>query len=192
MAPSVSRSRSCVEVALAVEILLQPPLPGRREIERVHERGEQADIADADVRRRQSEMRGRLQAEREHFGVGGRDIGASERFDAGLQDFARAVAAVAEHRTEIREALRAAGFRRGEIVLRDRNGEIRPQAEIVAGGVGGEIHAGADVLAGQIEERLPPAAGRPASRAHSRRAHRPRPALPRARPMSNLSPQPCS
>ena len=39
------------EVALAIEIFLQPPLPGRREIERVHERREQSDIADADVRR---------------------------------------------------------------------------------------------------------------------------------------------
>ena len=55
-------------------------------------------------------MRGRLESERQHLGVGGGDIGAPERFDAGLQDFARAVAAVAEHRAEIREALRAAGF----------------------------------------------------------------------------------
>ena len=93
------------EVALAVEILLQPPLPGRREIERVHQRREQADIADADVRRRQSEMRGRLQTEREHFRVGRRDIGAPERFDAGLQDFARAIAAIAEHRAEIERSL---------------------------------------------------------------------------------------
>src|SRR4051812_17989760 len=59
-----------------------------------------------------------------------------------------------EDRTEIAEALRLAGNGRSQVVARDRNREIWPQAELAALRVGGEIHALADVLAGEVEERL--------------------------------------
>ena len=54
-----------------------------------------------------AEFGGGLEAEREHLGVGGRGVGAAEQLDAGLQEFARAVVALAEHRAEIAEAGRA-------------------------------------------------------------------------------------
>ena len=56
-------------------------------------------------------MRGGFQAERQHFGIGRRLVGTAEGFDAGLQEFGRLVAAVAEHRAEIAEAGRLAGER---------------------------------------------------------------------------------
>ncbi len=99
-------------------------------------------------------MRRRFQAERQHFRIGGRGVGAAERFDAGLQKFIRLLVAVTENRAEIAIARRRAGLRRGEIVARYRNGEIGPQAELVSARVERQIHALADVLAGKVEERL--------------------------------------
>ena len=99
-------------------------------------------------------MRGRLQPERKHLGVGRRLVGPPEGFDAGLQEFGGCVAAVTEHRAEIAVARRLAGERRGEIVARHRNREVGTQAEFAAAGGGGQIHALADVLAREVEERL--------------------------------------
>jgi hypothetical protein len=42
----------------------------------------------------------------------------------------------------------------GEIIPRHRNGEVGPQAELLAGRVRGQIQAFADVLAGEVEERF--------------------------------------
>ena len=97
---------------------------------------------------------GGFEAEREHLGVGGGGVGAAERLHARLQEFAGAVVALAEHRAEIAEAGRPAGFRRSQIVARHRDGEIGPQAQFLAAPVGGEEHALADFLARQVEERL--------------------------------------
>ena len=72
----------------------------------------------------------------------------------GLQEFGRRLAAMTEHRAEIAEADRLAGLGRSEIVARHRDGQVRPQAELVAVRIGGEEHAAADVLAREIEERL--------------------------------------
>ena len=142
------------QIGLAVEILDQPPLPGRRQLEPGDQRGEQRDIAGPDVRRGQAVAGGGFQPEREHLGVGRRLVGTAEGFDAGLQEFGGAVAAVTENRAEIAEAGGFAGRRRGEIVARHRNGEVGPQAEFSPAGRGGQIHALADVLARQVEERL--------------------------------------
>ena len=49
-----------------------------------------------------------------------RDVGAAERLDAGLQEFAGLVAAIAEDRAEIAEIRALAGRGRGEIVARRR------------------------------------------------------------------------
>ena len=99
-------------------------------------------------------MRGGLQPERQHLGVGRGLVGAAERLDAGLQEFGRRAAAVAEDRAEIAEARRLAGGGRGEVVARHRDGQVGPQAELAAARRGGQVHALADVLAGQVEERL--------------------------------------
>ena len=160
------------EVALAVEILHQPPFPGRREIERGDQRREQPDVAHADVRRRQAVMRGRLETEREHLGVGGGGVGAAEGLDAGLQEFGRAVAAVAEHRAEIAEALRAARPRARRDSRANRDGEIRPQAKSVPAGIGGEEHAARGYPRPTGRGTAPRAAASPASRARSRHARR--------------------
>src|SRR4051794_38879482 len=59
-----------------------------------------------------------------------------------------------EHRREITEAERLAGFRRGEVIARDRNCQVGPQAKLLPVRVGGEKHAATDVLAGEVQERL--------------------------------------
>ena len=85
------RQRQLIEIVrqrpFPVEILDQPALPRRREIERGDEGGKQPDVADADFRRRQAIKRRRLKPEREHFGVGRCLVAAPERLDAGLQEF---------------------------------------------------------------------------------------------------------
>ena len=87
------RERQAFEVlrerGLAVEVLDQPPLPGRRQIERGDQRGEQPDIAGHDRGALAAEMRGGLESERQRFGVGGGLVGSPERLDPGLQEFTR-------------------------------------------------------------------------------------------------------
>jgi len=101
---------------VTVEILGEPPLPGGRNVERADQRGEERDVAHADVGLVEPVVDGRLERERERLGVRRRRVGAAEGFDAGLQEFARPVVAVAKDRSEIAEALRRPGRGRGEII----------------------------------------------------------------------------
>jgi hypothetical protein len=121
---------------------------------RVDQRNEQSDIAGADFDILQSEGGSRFQRQRQHFGIRRGAVLPAEGFDAGLQEFAWAAAAIAEYRPEIAEARRLAGPLGGEIIARHRKGEVGAQAELLAGGVGGQVKALADVLAGEVEERL--------------------------------------
>ena len=58
------------EDALAVEVLDQTPLPSGRQVETGDQIDEQRDVADMDIGPAQAVMCRRLQAEREHLGVG--------------------------------------------------------------------------------------------------------------------------
>ena len=109
----------------AIEVLDQTPLPGRREIKRGDQRRKQPDVAGADVGRGERVMRRGLEPERQHLGIGGCGVGAPEGFDAGLQKFARLLRAMAKNRTEIAVTLGGACCGRGEIVPRNRDGEVR-------------------------------------------------------------------
>jgi len=142
------------KAAGAVEVLDEPPLPGGRKVERRDQRGEQRDIAHADFRRIDTVVRSGFEPERQHFGIGGSRVAPPERLDAGLNELGRPLGAMTEHRRQIAEAERFAGFRRGEIIARHRNGEVGPQAKLAPVRIGGEEHAAADVLAGEIEERF--------------------------------------
>src|SRR5262249_49534224 len=65
------------------------------------------------------------------------------------------VAALTEDRAEIAEFRRLARRRRGEIVARDRDRQVRTQAQLLAGtGIGDQVHAPPDVLAREVEKRL--------------------------------------
>jgi hypothetical protein len=99
-------------------------------------------------------MRGGGEPECQRLGVRRGLVAAAEGLDARLQEFARQCAAVAKHRTEIAIALGSSGSGRSEIIARDRNGEIRPQAQFLAGAPGGQEHPRADVLAGEVQKRL--------------------------------------
>ncbi len=62
----------------AVEVLHETAAPGGREVERLDQRGEQADVAHPHVRRGHAVMRGGLEPERQHLGVGGGGVAAAE------------------------------------------------------------------------------------------------------------------
>ena len=95
---------------LVIEILDQPPLPRGRQIERRDKGAKQGDIAHSDAGRGKPVMRRRLNPKRQHFAIYRRDILATERFNACLQEFPAAVPAMTKHRAEIAKATRLAGF----------------------------------------------------------------------------------
>ena len=150
--PAVGRGQSqLIEIVrqrpLPVEILDQAAFPGRRQIERGDEGGEQPDVADADFRRGQPIERGGFEPERQHFRVRRRFVRPAEGFDAGLQEFRRRAFAMAKHGAEIAITGRLAGRRRLQVGARHRNGEVGPQAQFAAQRIAGEEHAPTDVLA---------------------------------------------
>ena len=120
------------EADLAVEVLDQPPPPDRVEFKRVDQRGEQGDIAGADFDILQPEGGSRFQRQRQHFRIRRGAVLPAEGFDAGLQEFAWAAAAISEHRPEIAEACGLAGAAGGKIIARHRNGEVGAQAKLLA------------------------------------------------------------
>ena len=151
----VRRSRSCASDGLVVEVLDQPPLPRRREIERCDQRGEQADVADADVGCGKAVKRRSLRARARAFRRPPPPRRRGRRIrcrPAGIRRAHRCDGGRPGRDSRSSAALPARG--RGQIVARDRDREVGPQAEFAALRVGGEIHALADVLAGEIEERL--------------------------------------
>ena len=100
-------------------------------------------------------MRGRFEPEREHFGIGRRDVACGRRTrcrPAGIRSARRT--RWRNTGAEIAEAVRPAGHRRGQVIARDRDGQIGPQAQFAPVRIDGEEHALADVLAREIEERL--------------------------------------
>ena len=99
-------------------------------------------------------MRGRIDTERQHFGIGGCAVLTAEGFDPGLLEFAGRALPIAEHRPEIGKARGLSGAGRGEIIARHRNGEVGAQAEFLARRVGRQVKALANILAGEVEERL--------------------------------------
>jgi hypothetical protein len=112
---------------LAIEILDQPALPGGREIETFDQSGKEPNIAHANVRRTESVAGGRFERERDGLGVRGRGIGASERFDPGLQELRRARAEIAKHWTQVAIFCRLAGVGGREIVAGNRDRQVGPQ-----------------------------------------------------------------
>src|SRR5215831_9738481 len=93
-APSAACSRKCSAIS---------------PIERRDQGGKQGDVAHADVWRAKAVMRRSVEPERQHFGIRRRRVRTAEGFDAGLQEFAAALGAMTEDRTEIAKASRLAG-----------------------------------------------------------------------------------
>jgi len=71
-----------------------------------------------------------------------------------LQEFAGRFAPMPKDRAQVAKCLRFTGHGRGEIVARDRDGEVGPQAQLMACGIGEQIHVPPHVLAGEVEKRL--------------------------------------
>ena len=91
---------------------------------------EQLGVADLDFQRPGAGALGRLQRQREDFGVGRLDVGAAVAFEAGLQQFAALAGAGAEDRAEIGVLGRLAGLGRSEIGQAHRRRIVRPQAQL--------------------------------------------------------------
>ena len=103
--------------------------------ERIEQVGEQARIADRRLeldRRRQGR---RLQGKGENLGIGRLAVGLAEVLDAGLDEFARPVAAQPEHRPAIGIGGRVAEVGGGDVVPQHRDRVLRPQAQFGAGDV---------------------------------------------------------
>lgn len=97
----LERGEIGLERARAVEILHQPPLPNRRQVQSGNQRGEEAHVAHADHGCRAAVVPDGFEREHHAFGVGRFAVLPPERFDAGLQIFAGAAALIAEHGAEI-------------------------------------------------------------------------------------------
>ncbi len=72
----------------AAEVLGQAPAPGRRQAKGVHQRHEDADVAEGEGERAVGVETGALEAERHDLRLGRLAIGAAEKLDAGLVELA--------------------------------------------------------------------------------------------------------
>ena len=88
-AAMVRRSRSCASEDLRLKSLIRRRFQAGARSSAATSAENSADVADADVGLRQPVMRGGVEPERQHLGIGRRLVGAAERLDAGLQEFAR-------------------------------------------------------------------------------------------------------
>ena len=138
--------------APAREAAPHPAQPDFRQAERGEHAVEQPRVAEAHRQRPRPGDFGRLQRQRENFGVGGLDVPAAVAFEARLGHLAALAGAGAKDRAEIGVLRLPARLGRGEIGEADRNGVIRAQAQFGARGVAGQVEPPANFLAGHVEK----------------------------------------
>ena len=137
---------------------LQPPALGQRQ--RIEQRVEQADIAEAQAEVLEPGGAHRLHRQQHDLDIGAFLVGLAETLDAGLAELARMGAIVAERlKAEGGAVIAIAGRPIGlgvalEIKPRHRHGQVRPQTQLVAGQVGEHIGAAPHPLADLVEEDI--------------------------------------
>jgi hypothetical protein len=94
-----------------------------------------------------------LEGQRERFGVGRGLVFAAELFDARLQVFAGAAAAVAKDRAEVAVVRGIAGIL-FDVRAAGRNGDVGAETKLAAGRIREDKEATAQFLAGEFEENL--------------------------------------
>ena len=132
----------------------KPHAPAARQAERSQHRLEDRLVAESDgqwlTRQRERQQRMRVG---QRAGVGVRSVLVAEILDAGLEKLVAALAALAEHLTEIGIAARRAGLA-DDVVEADGNREFGTQAEGLARLALGEENAAAQILARHVEEGI--------------------------------------
>src|SRR5215831_7981779 len=142
------------EIIRAPEMALQAPAPLRRDVERIHERAKERQLADLDREILKTRGAYALDREAQDFDVGRGPVRNAQALDARLQELARPVGLArlkAEGRPVIGEPNRE--FRRTcKMHAADGNGEIGAQAKLVARWIGEHEGTAADLLARTVEE----------------------------------------
>ena len=135
---------------------LQPP--ALRQRERVEQRVEHGDVAEAKREVFQPGAAHRLDREQHDLDIGALSVAVAEAFDAGLAKLARVGAVVGFRLKAERGAVIAiAGFVATigvtlEIKPRHRHGQVGPQAQLIARKVGEDVSAAPDLLADAVEK----------------------------------------
>ncbi len=153
------RRRACrralqhsIEAHALLEAALQAATPDWREIDRVEEGRDETRIARGDPLDPGADPLHGLERERQDLGIRGRDVGAAEALEPGLDELAGAFRPHAEHRPAVGEGCGSAGLRRGQIGACRRDRIFRPEAELAAGAVRREVETRPDVLTAEVEE----------------------------------------
>jgi len=139
--------QQCVEITAAPEMAFQAPAPLRRNVERIHQRGEQAEIADLHFELGETGGPQSLHRQRHHLDIAGRAVAEADQLGAGLKKLRRPVArAIAEGRAVIAKPRRI-----GPAALRlpgaGGNGEVGAQAKLAARRIGQLERPSTDFLA---------------------------------------------
>ena len=142
----------------APEMMPQPAAPALRHRERVEQRGEQAEVAEAELEAAEARFAQRLDDQGEHGRIVLLVVRRRERLDAGLTELARVRAGgaawlIAEGRAAVAVARRhaAAGVAR-QVQPAGGHGEVGAQAQLLAVGIGEDVGARAQGLADHVEE----------------------------------------
>src|SRR3990170_7814999 len=140
------------------EIMAELEPPALRERQRIEQRIEQRDVAEAETKILEPGAAHRLHGKEHDLDIGALLVALAEALDARLAEFARVglnapLRLKAEGRAVIAIPRARIGLRvTFEIKARHRHGQVGAEAEFVAGKVGEDIGAASDLFADLIEE----------------------------------------
>ncbi len=147
-----------MEARRAPEIMAELEPPAFRHVQRIDERIEQRDVAEAETIIAEARATHGLDREQQHFGVGGGLVGRAKALDPRLAELARVRRAGAQRlKAEGRTVVAIAGFRPGlrvtlEIEPRHRHRQIGPEAQLLAREIGEDVRPAAHLFADLIEK----------------------------------------
>src|SRR3989304_4240177 len=146
-----------MEGGRAPEIMAELEPPALRERQRIEQRIEQRDVAEAEAEILEPGAAHRLHGKENDLDIGALLVALAEALDARLAELARVglnapLWLKAEGRPVVAITRGLVGLRVPlEIKPRHRHGQVRPEAKLVAGKVGEDIGAASHLLADLIE-----------------------------------------
>jgi hypothetical protein len=135
---------------------LQTRTPLRRQFQRIHQRAEQRQVAEAHLEVRQPGGAQRLEGKRQDFFLARRAILDAQEFDASLEELGRTLRPVGLIAKGQAVVGNARGKRQVRIhrVFADWNGQVGAQAQFTPRQIGQGEGAAADFLAGTVEKNF--------------------------------------
>ncbi len=149
-------AQQSLDITGAPEIALQPLAPAAGQFQGIHQRPEQAQIAEAQFKVVQAQGAHGVKGQAQDFGFAFGGIVQAQQFDASLEKLGGtfgAVGLIAEGQPIVgnpRRKFRAAVHR----MLANGNGEIGAQRQLAARRIGQGESAAADFLAGTVEKNF--------------------------------------